>query len=143
TSGEVVFNTSMTGYQEILTDPSYLKQMVTLTCPHVGNVGVNEDDRESGAVRAAGLILREAPREPSNYRSRQSLSDYLAANGVVGIGEIDTRRLTRILREKGAQNGCLMAGEVDEAVALKRACAFPGLKGMGLADAVTTDKIHE
>jgi carbamoyl-phosphate synthase small subunit len=138
--GEVVFNTAMTGYQEILTDPSYRKQLVTLTYPHVGNVGANDQDRESGAVQAAGLILREVPRPASNWRSQTSLCDYLADSGLVGIGDIDTRRLTRLLREKGAQDGCLMAGEVDEQEAIRRAQEFPGLKGMDLAaDAGTTE----
>ena len=140
TVGEVVFNTAMTGYQEILTDPSYRKQMVTLTYPHVGNVGANDGDRESAGVQAAGLILREVPRAPSNWRSQSSLCDYLADNGLVGIGDVDTRRLTRLLREKGAQDGCIMAGEVDEAEAVRLAREFPGLKGMDLAaDAGTTE----
>lgn len=132
-SGEVVFNTAMTGYQEILTDPSYRRQMVTLTYPHVGNVGVNADDTESGNVQAAGLILREVPRTPSSWRSQGSLIDYLEANSLVAIGDIDTRRLTRLLREKGAQNGCIMAGDVDADEALRVAREFPGLKGMDLA----------
>lgn len=132
-SGEVVFNTAMTGYQEILTDPSYCRQMVTLTYPHIGNVGVNENDRESASVQAAGLILREVPRAASNWRSEQNLDAYLADNNVVAIGDIDTRRLTRLLREKGAQNGCIMAGEADPDAAIRAACDFPGLKGMDLA----------
>jgi carbamoyl-phosphate synthase small subunit len=138
TVGEVVFNTAMTGYQEILTDPSYARQIVTLTYPHIGNTGVNPEDEESGAVHVAGLVIRDLPPLVSNWRSRESLPDYLNRHGVVAIAEIDTRRLTRILREKGAQNGCLMAGEVDKKAALEAARAFPGLKGMDLAKEVTT-----
>ncbi|ROO29001.1 carbamoyl phosphate synthase small subunit [Salinisphaera orenii MK-B5] len=134
TVGEVVFNTAMTGYQEILTDPSYRQQMVTLTYPHIGNTGANAEDVESDRVQAAGLIVREVPRAPSNWRTDGGLMAYLESNGVVGIGDIDTRRLTRLLREKGAQNGCIMAGEgVDEAAALAAARDFPGLKGADLA----------
>ena len=142
TVGEVVFNTSMTGYQEILTDPSYTKQIVTLTYPHVGNVGVNLDDVESDAVYASGLIIRDLPLAASCWRSEQSLSDYLAEKNVVAIADIDTRKLTRILREKGAQAGCIMAGEVDEAKALELACAFPGLAGMDLAKVVSTKQSY-
>ncbi len=138
TVGEVVFNTAMTGYQEILTDPSYSRQIVTLTYPHIGNTGVNDEDEESTAVHAAGLVIRDLPLLVSNFRSQQSLTSYLDGHGVVGIAEIDTRRLTRLLREKGALNGCLMAGETDEAAALAAAQAFPGLKGMDLAQQVTT-----
>jgi len=139
--GEVVFNTAMTGYQEILTDPSYARQIVTLTYPHIGNTGVNHEDEESAKIQCAGLIIRDLPRRPSSYRSEQSLDDYLQSQGVVAIAEIDTRRLTRILREKGAQNGCLVAGEqIDENAALEAARAFPGLKGMDLAKEVTTDE---
>jgi carbamoyl-phosphate synthase small subunit len=137
TAGEVVFNTAMTGYQEILTDPSYCQQIVTLTYPHIGNVGVNPEDAESEKVQLAGLVLREAPRPPSNFRSRQDFGEYLREQRVVAIAEIDTRRLTRILRDQGAQNGCIMAGKVSEAEALKRARAFPGLKGADLARVVT------
>ena len=133
TVGEVVFNTSMTGYQEILTDPSYTKQIVTLTYPHIGNTGVNSEDVESGKVYASGLIIRDLPLVHSNWRSEQSLSEYLVANNVVAISDIDTRKLTRVLREKGAQAGCIIAGEVDEAKALELAKAFPGLSGMDLA----------
>ena len=137
--GEVVFNTAMTGYQEILTDPSYARQLVTLTYPHIGNVGVNAEDEESEKIQCAGLIIRDLPRRVSNFRSEKSLDDYLRAQGVVAISDIDTRRLTRILREKGAQNGCLVAGEqIDEQSAIKAALAFPGLKGMDLAREVTT-----
>ena len=140
TVGEVVFNTSMTGYQEILTDPSYTKQIVTLTYPHIGNTGVNSEDVESGKIYASGLIIRDLPLVHSNWRAEQSLSDYLVANNVVGISDIDTRKLTRILREKGAQSGCIMAGEIDEAKALKLAMGFPGLSGMDLAKVVSTEK---
>ncbi|MBK1706284.1 glutamine-hydrolyzing carbamoyl-phosphate synthase small subunit [Halochromatium glycolicum] len=132
--GEVVFNTAMTGYQEILTDPSYRRQLVTLTYPHIGNTGVNDEDEESTAVQAAGLIIRDLPIVASNFRRRETLSEYLERHQVVGIADIDTRRLTRLLREKGAQNGCLIAGEeADEQAALAAAAAFPGLKGMDLA----------
>ncbi len=140
TVGEVVFNTSMTGYQEILTDPSYTKQIVTLTYPHIGNTGVNSEDVESGKIYASGLIIRDLPLVHSNWRAEQSLSDYLVANNVVGISDIDTRKLTRILREKGAQSGCIMAGEIDEAKALELARGFPGLSGMDLAKVVSTEK---
>ena len=137
--GEVVFNTSMTGYQEILTDPSYSRQIVTLTYPHIGNTGTNNEDIESDGVHACGLIIRDLPLIASSFRNQQSLSDYLKANNVVGIADIDTRKLTRILREKGAQAGCIMAGaDLDEAKALAAAKAFPGLKGMDLAKEVTT-----
>ncbi len=142
--GEVVFNTAMTGYQEILTDPSYARQMVTLTYPHIGNTGINHEDEESAKIQCAGLIIRDLPRRLSSYRSEQSLDEYLQSQGVVAIAEIDTRRLTRILREKGAQNGCLVAGErIDENAALEAARAFPGLKGMDLAKEVTTDERYE
>jgi carbamoyl-phosphate synthase small subunit len=137
--GEVVFNTAMTGYQEIITDPSYARQMVTLTYPHIGNTGVNSEDEESSRIQCAGLIIRDLPRRVSSFRSEGSLDDYLKSQGVVAIADIDTRRLTRILREKGAQNGCLVAGErIDEQAALAAARAFPGLKGMDLAKEVTT-----
>ena len=138
TVGEVVFNTAMTGYQEILTDPSYREQIVTLTYPHIGNVGVNPEDGESEKTQLAGLVIREVPRPPSNFRSTQSFSDYLREQKVVAIAGIDTRRLTRILRDKGAQNGCIVAGFIDEKAALKQAQAWPGLKGMDLAKVVTT-----
>ena len=141
--GEVVFNTAMTGYQEILTDPSYCRQLVTLTCPHIGNTGVNEEDRESASVYAEGLIVRDLPRLHSSWRATRPLGEYLAENQRPGIADIDTRKLTRILREKGAQNGCLMSGEVDLDEALKKARAFPGLAGMDLAKVVTTDKPYE
>ena len=138
TVGEVVFNTAMTGYQEILTDPSYAEQMVTLTYPHIGNVGVNAQDRESEQVWAAGLIIREMSPIVSNWRSESSLQDYLIENNLVAIADIDTRRLTRILREKGAQHGCIMAGVVDEEKALAAAKAYTGIQGKDLAKAVTT-----
>jgi carbamoyl-phosphate synthase small subunit len=137
-AGEVVFNTAMTGYQEILTDPSYCRQIVTLTYPHIGNTGVNAEDEESPQVYAAGLVIRELPLLESNWRSQQTLPEYLRTRGIVGIAGIDTRKLTRILREKGAQNGALMAGRVDEAEALAAARAFPGLAGMDLAKVVST-----
>ena len=138
TIGEVVFNTALTGYQEILTDPSYSRQIVTLTYPHIGNVGVNQEDTESTQVHAAGLVVRDVPAIYSNWRSEESLPDYLARNKVVAIADIDTRRLTRILREKGAQRGCIMAGEnLSVEQALAAAQAFPGLKGMDLAKEVT------
>lgn len=143
TVGEVVFNTSMTGYQEILTDPSYTKQIVTLTYPHIGNTGVNSEDVESGQVYASGLIIRDLPLTHSNWRSEQSLSDYLVANNVVAISDIDTRKLTRILREKGAQAGCIIAGDVSEAEALAQAKAFPGLSGMDLAKVVSVKESYE
>jgi carbamoyl-phosphate synthase small subunit len=140
--GEVVFNTSMTGYQEILTDPSYCRQIVTLTCPHIGNVGVNEEDVESRQVFASGLVIRDLSLTVSNWRSSQSLPEYLKANNVVAIAGIDTRRLTRILREKGAQNGCIATG-TDEAAALQAARGFAGLDGMDLAQVVSCDKSYE
>ena len=143
TVGEVVFNTSMTGYQEILTDPSYTKQIVTLTYPHIGNTGVNAEDVESGQVYASGLIIRDLPLVHSNWRSEQSLSEYLVANNVVAIADIDTRKLTRILREKGAQAGCIIAGDISEAEALAQAKAFPGLSGMDLAKVVTVKQPYE
>ncbi|MEJ2575390.1 MAG: glutamine-hydrolyzing carbamoyl-phosphate synthase small subunit [Gammaproteobacteria bacterium] len=136
--GEVVFNTAMTGYQEILTDPSYARQIVTLTYPHIGNTGTNAEDEESARVFAAGLVVRDLPLLASNFRSEGALDEYLRARGVVAIADIDTRKLTRILREQGAQNGCLATGEgVDEAAALEAARAFPGLKGMDLAKEVS------
>ena len=144
TVGEVVFNTAMTGYQEILTDPSYARQLVTLTYPHIGNVGINAEDAESDGVQAGGLIIRDLSMTVSNWRAEQSLPQYLREQNVVGIAEIDTRRLTRILREKGAQNGCIIAGAgADEHKALDAARAFPGLKGMDLAREVSTREIYE
>jgi len=144
TTGEVVFNTAMTGYQEILTDPSYREQIVTLTYPHVGNVGTNPEDAESEKVQLAGLVLREVPRRHSSFRSTQDFSEYLKAQKVVAIAGIDTRRLTRILRDKGAQNGCILAGrKISEKNALKAATEYPGLKGLDLAKVVTTPKAYE
>lgn len=144
---EVVFNTSMTGYQEILTDPSYTKQIVTLTYPHIGNYGVNAEDVESGKVFASGLIIRDLPLTHSNFRSEQSLPEYLVANNVVAISDIDTRKLTRILREKGAQTGVIVAGESDEAKALALANSliadFPGMAGLDLAKVVTCEKPYQ
>jgi len=140
-SGEVVFNTAMTGYQEILTDPSYSRQIVTLTYPHIGSTGVNEEDIESDRVQAAGLIIRDLPLLVSNWRSTGSLQDYLRDNNIVGIADIDTRRLTRILRDKGSQNGAVVAGaDATAERALELANAFPGLKGMDLAKEVTSEK---
>ncbi len=136
--GEVVFNTAMSGYQEILTDPSYARQIVTLTYPHIGNTGTNTEDEESTGIWAAGLVIRDLPLLASNYRNEQGLQEYLEQRGIVAIADIDTRRLTRILRDKGALNGCLMAGEtVDEARALAQAQGFAGLKGMDLAKDVS------
>ncbi|MGH8746296.1 MAG: glutamine-hydrolyzing carbamoyl-phosphate synthase small subunit, partial [Burkholderiales bacterium] len=141
--GEVVFNTAMTGYQEILTDPSYCRQIVTLTYPHVGNTGTNPEDDESDRVFAAGLVVRDVPALHSSWRSRQSLGEYLRSRGVIALADIDTRRLTRILREKGAQNGCVVAGEVDVDRALASARAFPGLAGSDLAKVVSTTEPYE
>ncbi|WP_460053458.1 glutamine-hydrolyzing carbamoyl-phosphate synthase small subunit [Pseudomonas sp. S2_D06] len=144
TVGEVVFNTAMTGYQEILTDPSYAQQIVTLTYPHIGNTGTTPEDAESNRVWSAGLVIRDLPLVASNWRNTMSLSDYLKANNVVAIAGIDTRRLTRILREKGAQNGCIMAGDnISEAAAIAAAQGFPGLKGMDLAKVVSTKESYE
>ncbi|MBL52281.1 MAG: carbamoyl-phosphate synthase small subunit [Alteromonadaceae bacterium] len=142
--GEVVFNTSMTGYQEILTDPSYAEQIVTLTYPHIGNTGTNPEDVESDKIWSKGLVIRDLPLVASNFRNEQTLSDYLKANNIVGIADIDTRRLTRILRDKGAQNGCIMCVDsLDEAEALSQAKAFPGLKGMDLAKVVSTTETQQ
>ncbi|HET8881910.1 MAG TPA: glutamine-hydrolyzing carbamoyl-phosphate synthase small subunit [Solimonas sp.] len=141
TVGEVVFNTAMTGYQEILTDPSYREQIVTLTYPHIGNVGTNAEDMEADRVHIAGLVLREVPRRHSNFRSTQDFREYLKTNKTVAIAGIDTRRLTRILRDKGAQNGCIVAGSrISEKKALEAARGFPGLKGMDLAKVVSVTK---
>ncbi|MCF2950094.1 glutamine-hydrolyzing carbamoyl-phosphate synthase small subunit [Paraglaciecola aquimarina] len=147
--GEVVFNTSMTGYQEILTDPSYAQQIVTLTYPHIGNTGVNQEDCESNEIWAKGLIIRDLPLIVSNFRSEKNLSDYLKENNILGIADIDTRRLTRILRDKGAQNGCIIAAsslddvKLDEAEALKAAKEFSGLKGLDLAKDVTCEQTYD
>ncbi|WP_407314983.1 glutamine-hydrolyzing carbamoyl-phosphate synthase small subunit [Pseudomonas sp. nanlin1] len=144
TVGEVVFNTAMTGYQEILTDPSYAQQIVTLTYPHIGNTGTNPGDAESDRVWSAGLVIRDLPLVASNWRNTMSLSDYLKANKIVAIAGIDTRRLTRILREKGAQSGCILAGDgVTEAAAIEAARAFPGLKGMDLAKEVSVKESYQ
>lgn len=148
TVGEVVFNTSMTGYQEILTDPSYKEQIVTLTYPHIGNVGTNSGDEESGAIMARGLVIRDLPRLMSSWRGEMSLSDYLKKHNIVAIADIDTRKLTRLLRDKGAQNGAIVAleghkNDIDASGAVDKAKAFPGLKGMDLAKVVTTDSPYE
>jgi len=143
-TGEVVFNTSMTGYQEILTDPSYAHQIVTLTYPHIGNTGTNSEDEESEFVWSAGLVIRDLPLMASNWRNTQPLDEYLISNNVVAIADIDTRRLTRILREKGAQSGCIMAGDnIDEPAALAAAKGFAGLKGMDLAKEVTVKEAYD
>lgn len=142
--GEVVFNTSMTGYQEILTDPSYAEQIVTLTYPHIGNTGTNDEDEESDKIWAKGLIIRDLPLLASNFRNQASLSHYLSSRNILGIADIDTRKLTRILRDKGAQNGCLMAGDnLDENKALELARAFPGLSGMDLAKEVSVKESYQ
>jgi carbamoyl-phosphate synthase small subunit len=144
TVGEVVFNTAMTGYQEILTDPSYAQQIVTLTYPHIGNTGTTPEDAESDRVWSAGLVIRDLPLVASNWRNKMPLADYLKANKTVAIAGIDTRRLTRILREKGAQNGCIMAGDnISEEAAIAAARGFPGLKGMDLAKEVSTKETYE
>lgn len=142
TSGEVVFNTAMSGYQEILTDPSYCQQIVTLTYPHIGNTGCNAEDFESDANYAAGLVIRDLPPRASNWRMQDDLSSYLKKHGIVAIAGIDTRKLTRILREKGAQAGCILAGEVDDAKAVSLAQAFPGLTGMDLAKVVSAKAVY-
>jgi len=143
-AGEVVFNTSMTGYQEILSDPSYARQIVTLTYPHIGNTGTNTEDDESSGVYASGLVIRDLPLLASNWRSEKTLAEYLAENNVVAIADIDTRQLTRILRDKGAQRGCIMAGEqVDENTARRAMEQFPGLQGMDLAKEVTTSEPYQ
>ena len=144
TTGEVVFNTAITGYQEILTDPSYCRQIVTLTHPHVGNTGANPEDLESSAIYAAGLVIRDLPSTMSNWRASESLSSFLQRGKIVAIAEIDTRRLTRILRDKGAQSGCIMTGDsIDEAAAVHAARKFPGLKGMDLAKVVSTRRKYQ
>ena len=144
TVGEVVFNTALTGYQEILTDPSYARQIVTLTYPHIGNVGTNAEDEEASQVHASGLVIRDLPLLASNWRNTMPLDEYLRKHKIVAIADIDTRKLTRILREKGAQNGCIVAGEnIDETAAIAAAKGFPGLKGMDLAKEVTTHQPYE
>ena len=142
-AGEVVFNTAITGYQEILTDPSYCRQIVTLTYPHIGNTGVNGEDNEAAQVVAAGLVIRDLPLLASSWRAEQPLPDFLRERNVVALADIDTRRLTRILREKGAQNGAVMAGAIDERRALEAARGFPGLAGMDLAKVVSTREPYE
>lgn len=142
TIGEVVFNTAMTGYQEILTDPSYCRQIVTLTYPHIGNTGSNAEDAESSQIQAAGLVIRDLPIQSSNWRSSEDLGAYLQRNNVIAIADIDTRKLTRLLREKGAQSGCLMAGDIDEARAIELARSFSGLAGLDLAKVVSCDQSH-
>lgn len=141
-AGEVVFNTAMTGYQEVLTDPSYARQLVTLTYPHIGNTGCTDQDDEARQVWSAGLIVRDVPRRPSNWRNQQALPEWLAQRNVVAIAGIDTRKLTRILRDRGSQNGALMAGEIDVEKALEAARKFPGLKGMDLAKVVSTTRSY-
>jgi carbamoyl-phosphate synthase small subunit len=141
--GEVVFNTALSGYQEILTDPSYARQIVTLTYPHIGNVGVNPEDEESEKIQVAGLVIRDLPLMASNFRSEKSLDDYLSSHGILGIADIDTRKLTRILRETGSQNGCILAGDIDIDTAIAAAKDFPGLKGMDLAKEVTTSETYQ
>ena len=144
TVGEVVFNTAMTGYQEILTDPSYARQIVTLTYPHIGNTGTNEEDNESNLAYASGLVIRDLPRLASSWRNQQPLDAWMRANKVVGIADIDTRRLTRLLREKGAQNGCIVAGSgIDAEAAVAAARGFAGLNGMDLAKEVSTTEAFE
>jgi carbamoyl-phosphate synthase small subunit len=143
TVGEVVFNTAITGYQEILTDPSYCEQIVTFTCPHIGNTGVNDEDEESPRPHAAGLVIRDSPLRASSWRAQRTLPEYLQSHGVIAIAGVDTRRLTRILREKGAQNGCIMAGRVSTEEALAQARAFPGLAGMDLAKGVSATRRYD
>ncbi|MCI0516617.1 MAG: glutamine-hydrolyzing carbamoyl-phosphate synthase small subunit [Woeseiaceae bacterium] len=143
TIGEVVFNTAMTGYQEILTDPSYCRQIVTLTYPHIGNTGTNSQDMESSRVHASGLVIRDRSMVTSSWRSERSFSEFLVAGKTVAIADIDTRKLTRILREKGAQSGCIMTGEVDPSIAVQHARKFPGIAGMDLAKIVTTDRAYQ
>ena len=143
TIGEVVFNTAMTGYQEILTDPSYCRQIVTLTYPHIGNTGTNSEDMESSAVHASGLIIRDSSMLESSWRSERSLTDFLVQADTVAIADIDTRKLTRVIREKGAQSGCIMTGDVDPDKAVKDARKFPGIAGMDLAKFVTTEQTYQ
>ena len=143
TIGEVVFNTSMTGYQEILTDPSYCRQIVTLTYPHIGNTGTNSDDMESGKIHASGLIVRDSTMLTSNWRSERTLVDFLKQGNTVAIADIDTRKLTRIIRQKGAQSGCIMTGEQAVETAVAHANKFPGITGMDLAKFVTTNETYQ
>ncbi|EPE37712.1 carbamoyl-phosphate synthase small chain [Candidatus Photodesmus katoptron] len=143
--GEMVFNTSMTGYQEILTDPSYYQQIITFTYPHIGNTGVNQEDEESSSIHAQGIVIRELPIAHSNFRSEQSILDYIKFKKIVGIASIDTRKLTRIIREKGAQNACIIAGnkKFDRTKVLSKVRKFPGLKGMKIIKSVSTNKIYK
>jgi len=143
TIGEVVFNTAMTGYQEILTDPSYCRQIVTLTYPHVGNTGTNAEDMESSHVHASGLIIRDSSLVTSSWRSERTLSDFLKQSDTIAIADIDTRKLTRIIREKGAQSGCIMTGEVDVKKAVQHAKKFPGIAGVDLAKFVSTEQSYQ
>jgi len=143
TIGEVVFNTAMTGYQEILTDPSYCRQIVTLTYPHIGNTGTNAEDMESSLVHASGLVIRDSSMVASNWRSERTLSDFLRQSDTIAIADIDTRKLTRIIREKGAQSGCIMTGEVDVKKAIQHAKKFPGIAGMDLAKFVSTEQPYQ
>jgi carbamoyl-phosphate synthase small subunit len=143
TIGEVVFNTAMTGYQEILTDPSYCRQIVTLTYPHIGNTGTNAEDMESSRVHASGLIIRDSSLVTSNWRSERTFSEFLRQSDTVAIADIDTRKLTRVIREKGAQSGCIMTGDVEPDKAIAHARKFPGIAGMDLARFVTTDRIYQ
>jgi carbamoyl-phosphate synthase small subunit len=143
TIGEVVFNTAMTGYQEILTDPSYCRQIVTLTYPHIGNTGTNSDDMESSRIHASGLVIRDSSAIASSWRNERSFPEFLRAGKTVAIADIDTRKLTRLLREKGAQSGCIMTGDVDPAICVQHANKFPGIAGMDLAKFVTTDKRYQ
>ncbi len=143
TIGEVVFNTAMTGYQEILTDPSYCRQIVALTYPHIGNTGTNSDDMESARTHASGLVVRDSSMINSNWRSERSFGDFLRQSGTVAIGDLDTRKLTRIIRERGAQSGCIMTGDVEPETAIAHARKFPGIAGMDLAKFVTTDKAYQ
>jgi carbamoyl-phosphate synthase small subunit len=143
TIGEVVFNTAMTGYQEILTDPSYCRQIVTLTYPHIGNTGTNAEDMESSQVHASGLIIRDSSLVTSSWRNERTLSEFLRQSDTVAIADIDTRKLTRLIREKGAQSGCIMTGDIDAEKAVKHAKKFPGIAGMDLAKFVSTDRIYQ
>jgi carbamoyl-phosphate synthase small subunit len=143
TIGEVVFNTAMTGYQEILTDPSYCRQIVTLTYPHIGNTGTNAEDMESSRVHASGLVIRDSSLVTSNWRNERNLSDFLRQSDTVAIADIDTRKLTRLIREKGAQSGCIMTGDIDAEKAIKHARKFPGIAGMDLARFVSTERSYQ
>ena len=143
TIGEVVFNTAMTGYQEILTDPSYCRQIVTLTYPHIGNTGTNSEDMESSRVHASGLIIRDSSMLNSNWRSERSFTGFMQQANAVAIADIDTRKLTRLIRKKGAQSGCIMTGDANPDVAIEHARKFPGIAGMDLAKFVTTDRPYQ